>query len=123
VDGQSIAPLLRGETRKMRPMFWHYPHYGNQGGRPGGAVRDERYKLIEWYEDDEPELFDLVADPGEKANIAKEHPEVVQRMKKLLDDWRADAGAKMPTKNPNFSADRAKNGGPKGGRRDKRAAG
>jgi arylsulfatase A-like enzyme len=119
LDGESIVPLLRGESRKVRPMFWHYPHYGNQGGQPGGAVRDERYKLIEWYEDGELELFDLVVDPNETRNVAKDHPEVAQRMKKMLEDWRVEVGAKMPTENPNYRADRAKDRE----RRGKRGAG
>jgi arylsulfatase A-like enzyme len=118
VDGQSIVPLLRGDSRKMRPLFWHYPHYGNQGGRPGGVVRDERYKLIEWY-DGELELFDLVADPSETTNLVDDHPEVAQRMTRMLAGWRVEVGAKMPTENPNYRADRAKNRE----RRSKRAAG
>jgi arylsulfatase A-like enzyme len=57
-DGVSLVPLFHGKSIDARPLFWHYPHYGNQGGMPGGAVRDSRWKLIEWYEGT-VELYDL----------------------------------------------------------------
>ena len=62
VDGVSLAPLLTaGRPLADRPLYWHYPHYSNQGGRPGGAVRDGAWKLIELYETGRRELFDAVA--------------------------------------------------------------
>src|SRR3984885_3136320 len=61
LDGQSLVPLLRGEPLAPRLLFWHYPHYGNQGGSPGGAIRAGDWKLIEWYEDNRRELFNLPA--------------------------------------------------------------
>ena len=52
LDGVSFLPLLKGETTpRGKPLFWHYPHYSNQGGAPHGAIRDGDWKLIEWYED------------------------------------------------------------------------
>ena len=48
-----------------RPLYWHIPHYTNQGSRPAGAMRDGRWKLVEHYDDGKVELFDLDADPGE----------------------------------------------------------
>lgn len=106
VDAVSFAPLLRGEKRDRVPMYWHYPHYGNQGGRPGGAVRDSKWKLIEWYEDGKLELFDLSADPSEKLNVAEEYPDIVNKMQKQLADWRKKVGAKMPTVNPDYEAEK-----------------
>ena len=50
-DGVSLVPLLKGGELARGPLFWHYPHYGNQGGAAGGAVRDGDWKLIEWYDD------------------------------------------------------------------------
>lgn len=60
-DGVSIAPLLRGETMEERPLFWHYPHYGNQGGQPMAAVRRGNYKLLKFFEDNHTELYDQSA--------------------------------------------------------------
>ncbi|MHC4546939.1 MAG: sulfatase-like hydrolase/transferase, partial [Planctomycetota bacterium] len=58
VDGVSLVPLLKGKEKLERnAIFWHYPHYGNQGGSPGGAVRAGDYKLIEFYEDNRAELY------------------------------------------------------------------
>ncbi len=48
VDGVSLVSLLKGGVLKRDTLFWHYPHYSNQGGRPGGAVRAGDYKLIEF---------------------------------------------------------------------------
>ena len=58
IDGVSIVPLLRGKSIPERVFYWDYPHYGNQGGAPASAVRDGRWKLIEWREDGALELYD-----------------------------------------------------------------
>jgi arylsulfatase A-like enzyme len=100
-DGVSFVPLLRGESIDERPLYWHYPHYGNQGGMPGGAVRDGRWKFIEWYEGT-TELYDLDADPSETKNVAEENTVIVAELQQQLKRWREEVGAKMPTTNPNY---------------------
>lgn len=105
-DGRSLVPLLRGQPLDRGPLFWHYPHYGNQGGAPGGAVRDGDWKLIEWYEDGALELFNLRDDPSERDNRALAEPERLRRLHRRLQEWRADVGARMPTPNPAFPAAR-----------------
>lgn len=84
IDGVSFAPLLRGEELPERPLFWHYPHYSNQGGFPGGAVRLGDWKLIERYEDGRVHLFDLRHDVGERNDLAAAKPEVVAQLRELL---------------------------------------
>ncbi len=100
VDGVSFVPALRGEAPARGPIFWHYPHYGNQGGAPYGAVRDGDWKLIEWYEDGALELYDLANDLGESVNRAADQPERARALRKRLHAWRAEVGAKMPGPNP-----------------------
>ncbi len=81
VDGASLVPLLKESGALDRQsIFWHYPHYSNQGGRPGGAVRSGRYKLIEHYEDMSVELYDLVEDVGETRDLAAIMPKVGRRL-------------------------------------------
>jgi len=102
-DGISLLPLLKDDGKlAARNLYWHYPHYANQGGKPGGGVRSGDWKLIEFYENGRRELFDLSRDPRESKNTAAEHPDVVERLAKQLDDWRHDAGALMPTPNPDY---------------------
>ncbi|MEM9186157.1 MAG: sulfatase [Planctomycetota bacterium] len=102
LDGVSFAAGLRGEAVARGPIYWHYPHYGNQGGSPSAAIRDGRWKLIEWYEDGRLELFDLQVDVGEQNNLAATNLQELERLKRLLDDWRAEVGARLPTPNPGF---------------------
>lgn len=102
VDGVSFVPLLKGGTRPERPLFWHYPHYSNQGGRPGGAVRLGSYKLIEWFEDIRVELFDVTKDIGEQRDLAATMPQKVAELRGLLHRWRATVGARMPVPNPDY---------------------
>ena len=99
VDGKSLVPLLRGEKLSDRPLFWHYPHYGNQGGAPGGAVRDGDWKLIEWYEDGTRELFNLRDHLSETNNLALKMPSKVEDLAAKLESWRKDVDAVMPTPN------------------------
>ena len=97
-DSVSLLPTLRGAAQPARsPVFWHYPHYGNQGGFPGGAVRDGDWKLIENYETGALELYNLTADPSEKSNRAADEPARVKTMHAQLAAWRTEVGAKMPT--------------------------
>ncbi|HRS12800.1 MAG TPA: sulfatase [Sedimentisphaerales bacterium] len=102
LDGRSMVPLLRGQSlQKDRALYWHYPHYGNQGGSPGGAVRLGDYKLIEFYEDHRVELYNLRDDLGEKKDLAGAMPEKAAELRRMLHEWRNEVGAAMPTVNPN----------------------
>jgi arylsulfatase A-like enzyme len=103
VDGVSLAPLLRGAGRLDREaIFWHYPHYGNQGGRPGCSVRAGDYKLIEFFEDDHVELYHLREDVGERRDLAGNQPGRVEHLRGLLADWRQGVGAVIPEPNPQW---------------------
>lgn len=102
-DGVSLMPLLKGDDRKPRPFFWHYPHYGNQGGAPGSAVREGDWKLIEWFEDGRLELFNLREDISERNNLTARHPEKVSRLHELLKDWRRRVDAQLPAPNPAYA--------------------
>jgi arylsulfatase A len=105
VDGESLVPLLRGAgTLRRDLLFWHYPHYANQAGKPGGAIRQGNLKLIEWYEDGQVELYDLAADPGEQRDLAAERPADVRRLRDRLTRWRESVAAQMPTPNPQYRA-------------------
>lgn len=104
IDGVSLMPILRGEAFHERPLFWDYPHYGNQGGAPASAMREGKWKLIEWREGKRAELFDLDADPSEKHDVAKEHPEVADRLSGTLQKWREEVNALRPTPNSRFDS-------------------
>jgi arylsulfatase A len=104
IDGEDLVPVLRGEaTVKRDALFWHYPHYSNQGGKPGGAIRQGNRKLIENYEDGRLELYDLAADPVEAHDLAADRPEEASRLRDLLAAWRASVDAQMPSPNPNYA--------------------
>ncbi len=96
-DGVSLLPLLNGARHLERgAIFWHYPHYGNQGSTPGSAVRAGDYKLIEFFEDGHAELYNLRADIGETRDLAQAEPQVAARLRDLLAGWRAEVEALIP---------------------------
>ena len=103
VDGVSLMPLLRGEGRLDREaIFWHYPHYGNQGGAPAASLVSGRWKLIEFFEEGRLELYDLTHDIGEKHNLVGERPDVVAGLHAKLKAWQKDVEAKIPEPNPDY---------------------
>ncbi len=102
LDGVSLVPLLKGNPLKRGPLYWHYPHYGNQGGAPGGAIRDGDWKLIEWFEDKSLELYNLHDDIGETNNLAAQNPDKVKDLHEKLIAWRKEVKAAMPTPNPDY---------------------
>ncbi|MFM7205823.1 MAG: sulfatase-like hydrolase/transferase [Planctomycetaceae bacterium] len=106
-DGLSLRPLLDASgPLPGRDLTWHYPHYSNQGGRPGAAILagdsppGSREKLVLHDEDGRVELFDLIADAGERHDLAGERPARAAELRRRLDAWRAAVGARMPTPNP-----------------------
>ncbi len=102
LDGVSFAAVLQAGELPARSLYWHYPHYSNQGGAPHGAVRAGQWKLIEQYEDSRVELYNLVDDIGEKSDLAQTHAEIAKRLQQQLKDWRTSVAAQMPSPNPNY---------------------
>ena len=102
-DGENLMPLLTESGELQRDaIFWHYPHYGNQGGTPGCSVRVGDYKLIEFFEDGRQELYNLRDDISEDRNLADEEPERVGNLARRLHNWQASVEAKIPQPNPDF---------------------
>ena len=111
VDGVSIVPMLKtSRTQTQRPLFWHYPHYSNQLGRPGSAVRLGEFKLIRFHEDDRQELYHLKEDAGERKDLSKAMPEKTAELSKVLDNWLKSVDAPMPTKNSKYDPARESDG-------------
>ncbi len=104
LDGMSLLPLLKDGALPERALFWHYPHYGNQGGAPSAAVRRGDWKLIEWQEDNRVELFNLATDIGESNDLAAQEPLRVAGLRAELHEWQEQVGAKFPIPNPNFDS-------------------
>lgn len=106
IDGLNFVPVLTDPrvTLPERAIFWHYPHYSNQRGKPHGAVRAGRWKLVEWFEDSRLELFDLDHDPAEAQDVSAAHPERVRALQQKLHAWQKDVGAQLPTPNPAYHA-------------------
>jgi len=106
VDGVSLVPLLEGQSIKPRPLFWHFPHYGNQGGEPSSVILRGDWKLIYYHEDGRNELYNLADDPGERNDLAADQPERTATLRAQLDAWLEATDAKFPTPDPKFNAER-----------------
>jgi arylsulfatase A len=106
VDGVSLVPLLRQEGGLKRDaLLWHYPHYQHYqlgGTTPYGAIRVGDFKLIEFFDDMRVELYNLRDDIGEQRNLAAQIPAKADELRARLHAWRAEVGAQMPSRNPNY---------------------
>lgn len=102
-DGMDVAALLTSDSApEERRIFWHFPHYTNQGSRPAGAVREGAWKLIEHYEDGSAELFNLEDDPSEKTDLKMKEPAHTADLRGKLAAWRREIGAQENAVNPDF---------------------
>ena len=102
VDGISFVKSLKNPEQplKKRTLFWHYPHWGNQGGTPGTVVRVGDWKLIHFYDPNKPdELYNISQDIGEEKNLIKQEPERTAQLKKQMDQLIQKTEAKLPTVN------------------------
>jgi arylsulfatase A len=107
-DGISLTPILRGEAGGTRQdVFWHYPHHQHYqlgGALPFAAIRFGDYKLIEFYNDQRAELYNLREDVGEKNDLSATQPEKARALRERLHAWQSEVGAQMPVPNPAFDA-------------------
>jgi arylsulfatase A-like enzyme len=104
-DGVDISGLLRGQAGLDRDaLYWHYPHYSDQGGTPSGAIREGDWKLIEFFEDGHVELYNLALDPGEQYNFASRFADRATELVGKLRVWRESVNASMPRPNPEYNA-------------------
>ncbi|HPT32761.1 MAG TPA: sulfatase [Prolixibacteraceae bacterium] len=113
-DGLSIMPLLTGKGKLTeRPLYWHFPVYLEGGNkecqdtvfrtRPGSAIRLGDWKLIQYFENNDLELYDLKYDIGEKNNLSKAFPVKTKELLGLLERWRKETGAPVPVEqNPEY---------------------
>jgi arylsulfatase A-like enzyme len=105
VDGISLVPLLRGADApniEGRDLYWHYPHYGNQGGEPSSMIRRGDWKLIHYWEDGRDELYNLKSDPGEQSDVIAHNAAVAATLRKALDAWLSETAARIPTPDPQY---------------------
>ncbi|MDR2849302.1 MAG: sulfatase [Verrucomicrobiota bacterium] len=107
VDGESLVPLLKQSGALARDaIYWHYPHYHPGAATPYSAVRSGDFRLVEFYEDNRVELYNLKDDIGEAHDLAAALPEKAAALRQQLHDWRARVGAQAPTPNPAYDPER-----------------
>ncbi|WP_203257158.1 sulfatase [Hyunsoonleella ulvae] len=109
LDGVSLKPILEGEQADItRPLFWHYPHYGNQGGEPSSIIQKEGWKLIHYWEDGREELFKLPSIENNNENVIAQHSEVAKNLSDELLTWLNQVNAKYPITDTEFNQDKRK---------------
>ena len=100
-------PVLKNPAAKLdrKALFFHYPHYYSTT-TPVGAMRTGDWKLLEYFEDNHLELYNLNDDLSEKTDLAKQMPDKAAELCRQLHVWRESVGAAMPTPNPAFKPKR-----------------
>lgn len=101
IDGKDI---LSANLKKDRTLFWDYPHYHGSGWKPGAAIRQGRWKLIEFYEQEKLELYDLKLDPMESVDVSQKHPRIKTDLHRKLRSKIELANGKFPVVNPNYKS-------------------
>lgn len=105
LDGLSLVPLLEGAKEWSREsIYWHYPHYHGSTWAPGAAVRCGDWKLVEFYEEEKIELYNLSQDIGERNDLANTFPKKAQELQNKLHRWQRGIGARMPISNSDYTA-------------------
>jgi len=105
-DGVSVVEVLKsGGKRKIdrEAIYWHFPGYLGAGQdkwrtTPVGVIRAGDWKLMEFFEDNRVELYNLRDDIGEQSDLAAKWPDRVKKLRSGLTTWRKEAGAQMPVR-------------------------
>ncbi len=104
IDGHDLSKLLDDESELDRKeIFWYYPHYHGSGWTPGAAIRQGNWKLIEFYESNSVELYDLSKDISEKHDLSSKYPEKVKVLVEKLQELQESMNYKEAEVNPNYA--------------------
>jgi arylsulfatase A len=100
IDGISLVPVLKNSSAELNreALYWHYPHYYATTS-PVSAIRQGRWKLLEFFEDNHVELYNLESDLGESNDLASTNPKVANQLRDKLHAWRKSVNASMPSPN------------------------
>ena len=103
-DGLNLKPLLEGaDSLDREAIFWHFPHYNQHPSAvPSSVIRKRAWKLIETFDPEGIELYNLEDDLSETTNLAAKQPELIAKLHGQLDAWRRDVGAQMMEPNPDY---------------------
>jgi len=122
LDGRNVLPFWRGETpsaaERERPLIWHFPYYHPETGfaqmrpaigvddfavsqtHPQSSIRVGEWKLVHFYESDRDELYHLTLDVSEQSDLAGREPARARDLRRQLDDYLREVGARLPTRAP-----------------------
>ena len=96
-----FIPALRGDSLGCKAIYWHFPHDSNRGIQsPDWAIHEGDHKLLEYYENNTVQLFDLKDDIGEQNDIAAEMPARAEQLRRKLREWREQIAATIMEQNP-----------------------
>lgn len=106
LDGESLVKVLRNPTVSLtrQAIYQHFPGYLGAGANlwrttPVSTIIAGDWKLMEFFEDDRLELYNLKNDIGETRNLAQTETARAKELHQKLISWRKEIGAKLPTKN------------------------
>ena len=105
LDGLDLSDLLDGKANKLHreALFWHFPHYNDHPASvPSSVIRKGPWKLIETFDPEGLELYNLDQDLSETTNLASSEPEKLAELKRELDAWRIEVGAERMHPNPDY---------------------
>ncbi len=90
IDGISFLPVLYGNDslqKRHQYLYWEFPSYGGQQALRMGNWKAIKRNLFK-NPDAQMELFNLMNDVAEQNDISSDHPEIVKKMNKIMDDVR-----------------------------------
>lgn len=113
LDGESIIPLLtQSGSLNREAIYFHSPIYLRKAysqinyrfrETPSSAMIKGPWKMIEFFETGDIELYNIRDDISESKELAEFLPDTVAMLYDMLESWRKSTNAPMtPEKNPQF---------------------
>lgn len=103
IDGVDLTNLFVKKDIERDFIFWHFPHYHGSMWKPGSALRNNDWKLVELQEENKVELYNLKDDLSETVDVSNRFPEITSRLVNKLNEIKIDLGANKATINENYN--------------------
>jgi arylsulfatase A-like enzyme len=103
IDGLDLSNLFLKKDIERDFIFWHFPHYHGSLWKPGSALRNNEWKLVELHEENKVELYNLRDDLSETIDVSNKFPEITSRLVSKLNEIKIDLNANKATFNENYN--------------------